>query len=112
MTAWQWDGEVWRAFNPAAVRWVATEGSLDGGSASNSDAVLIVTVLEPESISTRSFFKLPVGSTATRPGNAELGVTRFNSATRELEFFDGDTWRGLGKKTDAATALALYYYAR
>ena len=35
---------------------------------------------------------LPVGTTAQRPGSASVGMTRMNTTTGSLEFYDGTTW--------------------
>ena len=37
-------------------------------------------------------FDMPAGTTAQRPGSANSGMTRFNSTTGSLEFYDGTAW--------------------
>lgn len=35
---------------------------------------------------------LPVGTTAQRPGSPTVGMTRFNTTTSSIEFYDGTIW--------------------
>lgn len=37
-------------------------------------------------------FDMPAGTTAQRPGSPNSGLTRFNSTTSSLEFYDGSGW--------------------
>jgi len=41
--------------------------------------------------------RLPVGSDGTRPTNAEIGYTRYNSDRRAVEFYDGTKWETPGE---------------
>ena len=51
-----------------------------------------MAILKNTSIANSGFFKLPVGTTAQRPPNPEIGMCRYNSNDKEIEFFDGTGW--------------------
>jgi hypothetical protein len=49
---------------------------------------------------------VPVGNTAQRPsvGTSVVGMTRFNTTTNNLEFYDGTNWTGSGSAFTVITA--------
>ena len=66
------------------------------------------TVTTPElSCSGTSRLKLPVGTTAQRPGSPATGDTRYNSTTAAAETYSGSSWEQLGgAPTGAVFAVA------
>ena len=66
------------------------------------------TVTTPElSCSGTSRLKLPVGTTAQRPGSPATGDTRVNSTLSQVEAYDGSAWINLGGGTPAGAIYAM-----
>ena len=42
------------------------------------------------------YLKLPVGTTAQRPATPAAGMTRFNSTTGLVEYYNGSAWVSTG----------------
>lgn len=51
------------------------------------------TLTDVLTLSSTSHFVAAKGTTAQRPGSPAAGMTRFNSSTNYLEFYDGSAWR-------------------
>jgi hypothetical protein len=49
---------------------------------------------------------LPIGTTAQRPGSPTSGMTRFNTATSVIEFFNGEIWIGIGLRDGSSSSTA------
>ncbi len=66
------------------------------------------TVTTPElSCSGTSRLKLPVGTTAQRPGSPATGDTRVNSTLSQVEAYDGSAWINLGGGTPTGAIYAM-----
>jgi hypothetical protein len=52
--------------------------------------------LKNTTINDTGFIRFPVGTTAQRPGSPTSGMTRFNTTTSVLEYYNGNTWVGIG----------------
>jgi hypothetical protein len=50
--------------------------------------------------------KVPVGTTAERPGSANAGFVRFNTDLNTFEGYNGAEWGGLGGASEKDTAVA------
>jgi len=50
--------------------------------------------------------KVPVGTTAERPGTATTGFVRFNTDLNTFEGYNGSEWGGLGGASEKDTAVA------
>jgi hypothetical protein len=55
-----------------------------------------------------SGFLPPVGGTAARPVSPPTGLTRFNSTSNFLEFYNGSNWVAAGPEAGTITAQAIY----
>ena len=66
------------------------------------------TVTTPElSCSGTSRLKLPVGTTAQRPGSPATGDTRVNSTLSQVEAYNGSAWINLGGGTPTGAIYAM-----
>jgi hypothetical protein len=69
--------------------------------------------LKNTTVDDSGFLRLPIGNTATRPGTPTQGMTRYNTQTAVVEFYNGTTWVGIGlldgssPTTAAASAQAI-----
>ena len=68
-------------------------------------AVGVVTCQNLYSAGT-SHFKIPVGTTAQRPGSAVDGDIRYNSTLSSYEGYGGGAWGGLGGGTEEDTSVS------
>jgi len=51
-----------------------------------------MATLKNTTIDDTEFFRLPSGTTAQRPGSPQAGMTRINTDTQCLEYYDGSNW--------------------
>jgi len=66
------------------------------------------TVTAPEvSVSGTSRLKLPVGTTAQRPGSPTTGDTRWNTTLSQHETYNGSSWLNLGDTTPVGSVFAM-----
>ena len=49
---------------------------------------------------------LPIGTVAQRPATPTSGMTRFNTATSVIEFFNGEIWIGIGLRDGSSQSSA------
>lgn len=59
-----------------------------------------VTILKEHSL------LLPAGNTATRPGSPVTGMTRYNTTTAAIEYYNGTSWIGIGLLDGASSGTA------
>ena len=82
------------AGNLAATGTLAVTGAstLTGNVTASADA----TVVGKLSLSSTAAMKLPVGTTAQRPGSPVQGDIRFNTTTTQTEVYNGTAWEEVG----------------
>ena len=96
--------------NEANNAWIELGASdtAEMGHATVASPTFTGTVTTPElSCSGTSRLKLPVGTTAQRPGSPATGDTRVNSTLGQVEAYDGSAWINLGGGTPTGAIYAM-----
>ena len=96
--------------NEANKAWIelAASATAEMGHATVASPTFTGTVTTPElSCSGTSRLKLPVGTTAQRPGSPATGDTRVNSTLGQVEAYDGSAWINLGGGTPTGAIYAM-----
>ena len=76
-----------------------------GATTGTSNVRNNLTVTGNASFNSIDFIKLPVGTTAERPGSPAAGQARFNSTTSEFEGYNGAAWGPFGGVSFESVAL-------
>lgn len=63
--------------------------------------------LESLELTGTSALKIPVGTTAQRPGTPVLGQIRYNSTTGGVESYSGTSWINITSAADEALVLGI-----
>jgi hypothetical protein len=62
-----------------------------------------MATLKNTNIDDTGFIRLPIGTTAQRPGSPVAGMTRFNTSLSVIEFYNGSSWvTGIGGSPETA----------
>jgi hypothetical protein len=65
-----------------------------------------MATLKNTTLSDTGFIRLPAGTTGQRPGSPTVGMSRFNTETKQLEYYDGYAWLNIYEKSGYITSAS------
>lgn len=91
---YRWSGSAYIVLTDLSAYYTKTQ----------SDAMLVPSVVSDKNNTSTGYFDLPSGTTAERPASPAAGYVRFNTTLSVVEIYTGTAWASVSIMLDGSTA--------